>query len=135
MAGDILDRQGGAAAGITIHLGQDDSCDADAVAELLCASNSILARHGVGYEERLDRLHLSLDLLELNHERIIDMEPAGRIDHEGVEAHLLAMAPSRAAKLEGVVDSNAFKDRQIDRLANNCQLISRGRPVNVDREQ
>ena len=108
---------------------------ADAVVELLRALDRVLSGHRVGDEEDLDRLHLVLDPLQLFHQRVVDVQTAGRVDHQRVEADLLAVQPRRAAQLERVVDALAREDRNVDRLADDRQLVARRRAVDVDREQ
>ena len=50
-AGDVADGEGGAAAGVAIHLGEDGAGDGEAVVEGLGGVDGVLAGHGVGDEE------------------------------------------------------------------------------------
>ena len=50
-AGDVADGEGGAAAGVAVHLGEDGAGDGEAVVEGLGGVDGVLAGHGVGDEE------------------------------------------------------------------------------------
>ena len=54
--GDFLDRQGRAAAGVAVELGQDDAVEFQGVVERLGAVDGVLAGHGVADEVDLVRL-------------------------------------------------------------------------------
>ena len=135
LADDCLDRERRAAARIAIHLGQDDARNADAFVELVRALDRVLPGHCVGDKQRFNRLHLRLDALQLIHQRIVNVQPARRVNHQRVEADLLAMQPRRPAQFQRIVNARAVKDRNANRLADDRQLIARRRAVNVHRQQ
>ena len=85
----------------------------------------VLSGHGVGDEERFGRKHFGLDAPQLFHQRVIDMQAASRIDHQRVETDLLAVPPRRAAQLNQVVNAFAREHRNVDRLADDRQLVAR----------
>src|SRR5262249_35297463 len=111
LSDDFFNRKRCAAASIAVHLGQNNACDADAIVELFRALYRILSSHRVSDEERLDGLHLSLDLLQLFHQRVVYMQTARGIDHQGVEPDLLAMQASGPDQRQWIIQSLAFKDR------------------------
>ena len=51
LAGDLADGEGGAAAGVAVHFGEDGAGDVEAVVEGLGGVDGVLAGHGVGDEE------------------------------------------------------------------------------------
>ena len=82
------DRKRRAASGVAVHLGQDHAADVQILVEFLRHIDRVLAGHGVGHEQDLAGLHGALDLLELVHELLIDMQAAGRIQDDHVSAPL-----------------------------------------------
>ena len=85
-AGHGADRERRAAAGIAIHLGQDQAGDAEPVVERLGDADRFLAGHGVGHEQDLGRIDLVLDVDELLHHRLVDLQAAGGVDDDRVVA-------------------------------------------------
>ena len=53
LAGDVADGDGRAAAGVAVHLGEDDAGEAEALMKILSRVDGVLAGHGVGDEENL----------------------------------------------------------------------------------
>ena len=102
LAGDVADRKRRAAARIAIHLGEDDAGDAEALVELVGGLHRVLPGHGVGDEQDLDRVQLLLQLLQLGHQLVVDVQAAGGIDQQHVAAAVdgfrcAPIAPGRAA--------------------------------------
>jgi hypothetical protein len=84
LAGDVADGEGGAAAGVAVHLGEDGAGDLEAVVEGLGGVDGVLAGHGVGDEEDLGGVELLFELGHFVHERFVDAEAAGGVDDEDV---------------------------------------------------
>src|SRR3954451_2921084 len=82
LAGDGLDRQGGAAAGIAIELRQHDAVEVGDLGEALRDVYGVLAGHRVDDEQDVVRLRSLADLGELLHQLLVDVEPAGGVDEE-----------------------------------------------------
>ena len=97
LAGDVADGEGRAAAGVAVHLGEDDAGEAEALVEVLGGVDGVLAGHGVGDEEDLLRVEQLFELLHLVHQLFVDVEAAGGVDDEGVAAE--NCAASRRASL------------------------------------
>ena len=55
LAHDLLDREGGAAAGVAVELGEDDAVEREGLVEVLGDGDGVLAGHGVDDEERVLR--------------------------------------------------------------------------------
>ena len=53
LAGDVANGDGRAAAGVAVHLGEDDAGEAEALMKVLRRVDGVLAGHGVGDEEDL----------------------------------------------------------------------------------
>ena len=86
LAGDRLDRERGAAAGVAVELRQHDAVERDALLERLGDVDGLLAGHRVEDEQDVERLHRVADPRELVHQRLVDVEPAGGVDDDDVEA-------------------------------------------------
>ena len=85
-ADDRHHRQRRAAARVAIELGEHDAGDADAAVELAGALDRVLPGHRVGDVEQVRRLHGVLDRLQLDHQVVVDVQPAGGVDDDGVVA-------------------------------------------------
>ena len=85
-ADDADDRQRRAAARVAVHLRQHDAGDADAAVELAGALDRVLPGHRVGDVQQVGRLHRGLDRLQLVHQLVVDVQPAGGVDDDDVEA-------------------------------------------------
>jgi hypothetical protein len=130
LAGDLLDGEGRAAAGVAVELREDEAVEGEAPVELRRGLHGVLADHRVGYEEDVLGGDRPLDLLELDHELLVDGEAAGGVVDD--RRRLLA-----GGRLEGVAahlrgrDARLVEHRDAEPLAEHPQLIDGGRPVHV----
>ena len=85
-AGDVADGEGGAAAGVSVHLGEDGAGDGEGVVEGLGGVDGVLAGHGVGDEEDLGGVEELFERGHLGHEGVVDVVAAGGVDDEDVAA-------------------------------------------------
>ena len=103
-AGHGADREGRAAAGVAVDLGEDEAGDRHGGGEGLGHADGLLADHRVDHEERLDGLDRAVPARrDLGHQRLVDGQPAG-----GVEDHRVAdlaaggaRAPPRRSRRPG----------------------------------
>ena len=71
--------------------------------KLFRRSHRVLTRHRIGHEKNFDRMGLALDLDQLFHQLIVDVQASGRINQERV------IAESRACfKASRVSSSGSF---------------------------
>ena len=75
--GHPVDREGGAASRIAVHLGENHPGDAHRLVKTLRDPDGILAGHPVGHEENLMRVHRGLEPGELPHHLLVDLQAAG----------------------------------------------------------
>ena len=81
--GHRSDAEGSPAAGIAVHLGQDQAGERQPLEEGLRHPHRLLAGHGIHDEERLGRVRLLHDLAQLGHHRPVDVLSAGGVhDHQ-----------------------------------------------------
>ena len=97
-AGDALDRERGAAARVAVELGQDEAVEVDPLLERVRRR-----RRPAGRSSRRARAAHSVgsgcvaDALELVHQLLVDLEAAGGVDDDRVEARLHGRARARRA--------------------------------------
>ena len=97
-ADDGHDRQRRAAARVAVELRQHDAGHADAAVELAGALDRVLPGHRVGDVEQVGRLDRVLDRLQLVHQLVVDVQPAGGVDDDHVEAEVPSPRPARRAR-------------------------------------
>src|SRR5215208_726069 len=88
---DAVDRERGAAAGVAVHLRQDDAGDAERAVEALRDLHRVLPRHAVGDEQDLVRARLFLQSRQLPHHLVVDLEAAGGVDDDDAVAGALGL--------------------------------------------
>ena len=96
LMGNLLDGKRRATPRVAIHLCQNHACDTDAPVKLFRGPNGILAGHRIGNEQYLDRMGLALDANKLVHQLVVNVQAAGCVDHQGIEAGLLGVLESFA---------------------------------------
>ena len=132
LAGDRAHRQRRAAAAIAVHSGQKDAGDADLPVELLGDVHRILTGQAVHDEQRLVRLRNVPDGLDLRHQLLVDVKPAGGVEHDDIVAaqrRLLLRAPGYGDRIL------ARHDRQgvdADLLPQHGKLMHRGRAACIE---
>ena len=117
LAGDRLDRQRGAAAGVAVQLGEDHPVQVQAVVERLGGADRVLADHRVDDQQDVRRVDAPVDLGQLLHQRLVDRQPARGVEDDDVasalggDAHRLLADVGRAAAGLGV-DRDARASRR-----------------------
>ena len=144
LAGDHLGAEQRAAAGVGVELGQDQPVDLELFVEGLGAVDGVLAAHRVEDEEDLVRLELGVDLAQLAHQRVVDVEPAGGVEDDHVPPGLLGLGDRRPADghrrpagdlpVRGGLGQVGV-DGHADLLAERLELFDGGRSLQVGRGQ
>ena len=135
LADDLLDREGSTAAGVAVHLGQHDPGDADTLVKHLSRANSILPGHRVRDEEHLDGFCLGLDLFELDHQLVVNVQSPGRVDHQRVKAELGRVLDGTANDRHRIAGLFCLVNRYINGICDNLELFARRRTIDVDRDE
>ena len=143
LAGDLADGEGGAAAGVAVHFGEDGAGDGEAVVEGLGGVDGVLAGHGVGDEEDFGGVEELFELGHLVHEGFVDAEAAGGVDDEDVAGEVAGFAAGFLGEAEdgvGVVVSVrgvelAFVELGADGLGDDFELLAGGGAVDVDGDE
>ncbi len=143
LAGDVLDRESGAAASVAVELGQDDAVDVELVVERLRRVDRVLPGHGVADEVDVLGLARRLDVAELLHEVFVYVEPARGVEDDRVAARLDGVLDAVLADLGGSVlaleelgDAGALDpllgvDGELEALAEHLELVDGRGPLEV----
>ena len=130
-AGDLLHGEGCAAAGVAVHLGEDDAGEAEALVEGLGHVYGLLPEGGVGYEENLVWLDLGLEALEFADECVVDLEAARGVEEDEVGAELLGLFPAVAGDAGNVLGGAVGVAGEVFLLGEGLQLVDGGGSVDV----
>ena len=133
-AGDSLDRQRRAAAGIAVELRQDDAGDVQKLVEGFRDVDRVLTGHRVDGQKDLVGVNLRLDVLQLLHELFIDMQTAGGIEDHDIVAVVFRVANRFLRDPDGVFGAH-LKDRYLRLRADDLQLFDRRGTIDVARDQ
>ena len=133
LAGDGLDRQRGAAAGVAVELGEHHAVELRDVGELLGHVHRVLAGHRVDHEQDRVRAHALLDPAELLHQRLVDVQPAGRVDDQHVLAVARRLLERPARDVDRVLVGALLVHRRAGLGADLDELLDGGRAVDVAR--
>ena len=127
-ADDADDRERGAAARVAVHLRQRRRRSTPSGVEFAGALDRVLPGHRVGDVEQIRRLRRVLDRLQLDHQLVVDVQPAGRVDDDDVEACVPRLR-QRAAPAAPDPDRPPVVDADAGLLADDGQLLDRRRPT------
>ena len=119
LAGDRPHGEGGAAAGVAVHLGEDDAVELHLLLELQGHVDRVLAGHGVEHQQDVVRLDRVADAHQLVHELLVDVQAAGGVDDE----HVAPLAPRPLHPVLGDVHRVGLGALVVDRHA---QLLAQG---------
>ncbi len=134
LAGDRLDAQRGAAAGIAVELRQDHTVERDALLERLGDVDGLLAGHRVDDEDHVLGLRLVAHALELGHQLLVDLQAAGGVDDHGVEPRLPCAGEPAACRLDRVLRVGA-EDGDLNLRAELLELVDRCGALQVGGDQ
>ncbi len=135
LAGHVLGRQRGPAAGVAVELGHDQAADADALIEGGGDRQRLLAGHGVDHQDPLARFQQPAELGQFVHERFVDLQPTGGVDdHQVAEVLAQVLAQARVDGL-GRLAVEHLEHRNADLLPQGAQLLACRRPLGVGRHQ
>ena len=134
-AGDGADRERRAAAGVAVHLGEDDAGDADGVVEGGGGVDGVLAGHRVGDEQDFGRLEAVSEVGDLGHHVLVDVEPAGGVDDDGDGADLAGAIEALGDDLARRGVGPAVEDLDVELFAERLELIDCGGAIDVGGDQ
>ena len=134
LAGDRLDAERGAAAGVAVELRQDHTVERDALVERLGDVDGFLAGHRVDDEDHVLRLRLVAHPLELGHQLVVDLQAARGVDDDGVETRFARAGDAAPRRLDGVLRVGP-EDRDLNLRAELLELVDRGGTLQVGRDQ
>ena len=130
LAGDGPHGQRRAAAGIRVQLRHEDAVDPKLLVEARRRVHGVLTGHRVQEEHDLRGLHRGLDVAQLRHQRVVDVQTAGGVDEHHVVAVGLRVLDAGFGDLDGVALPH-LEDGDADLLAHDLQLRDGGGTVHV----
>ncbi len=125
------DAERGAAAGVAIDLGEDESGHGHGRDERLGDADGLLAGHGVDDEQGLDRLDGRVDGGDLLHEGLVDAEPARGVEDHDVADLALGRLDALAGDVRDAGPERGAVDRDVELLAEGLELVGSRRAVGV----
>ena len=134
-AGDRLDGERRAAAGVAVHFGENDARNAEMIVERFGDGNGVLTGHGVCHEQDFLRIHGAFDGHELLHERFVHVEASGRVENDHGALFRLCVLYGRTGDVHRVHVRRGIKAGDVELLGQRAQLINGGGAVDVGRHE
>ena len=133
--GDGTHREGSTAAGITIHLRHNETCHLDALVEAFGDTHCLLPGHGIDNKQALSRLNPFVDLLQLLHEWLVDLESPSSVDDQDISHLALGLCQSVGRDIRGARSAPFTVDGYVDLTPQGLELGDSRGTVNVTRCQ
>ena len=127
---DGPDGEGRAATGVAVQLGQHHAVDAQRLVKGSGGVHRILAGHGIHHQQDLIGMDGSLHPLQLIHQGLIHMEPAGGVQEDHITAVVPGMADCILCNLHRVT-LTLLEYRQVQLATHHLQLLDGGGTVHV----
>ena len=134
LAGQRLDRQRRAAAGVTVELGEHDTGDIERIVKGLRGRDRVLTDHRVDDEQDLRRIDGGLDVLQLGHERLINVQTAGRVEKDKVVAVFFCVLDAGLGDRDRIALPH-LEHGNIKLAADGLKLLDGSRTVHVARDE
>ena len=128
------DRERRAAARVAVELGEDQPVERNPRREAARHVHGLAAHHRVTDQCRVVGLRSFGDLLELEHQLVVDLQPAGGVEDDGVEVVRARVRDGLGADRRGVL-ALAREHLDADLLAQHAQLLARRGPAHVGGDQ
>ena len=133
--GDMLHRQDSTAPGVAVQLRQDDTVEFQGGVEGTRAVDRVLPRHAVDDEIHLIGLDLSIDLLELRHQLVVNRQPSGRVQDTDPSALVAGLLDPLATDADRILRLFVRIDGDTQLLTDDVQLVNGSRALQVGRHE
>ncbi len=131
LTGNGADGQGGAAAGVAIGLGQHHTGERQGRVEGTRGIGGILAGHTVHHEQGLDRIHGSVQALDLLHHVGVDVQAPGGIDDQHIHVLPAGRIECRLGNGERILVGLAGKEGHVHFAGQGAQLLDGRRAIHI----
>ena len=118
-----LDRERGAAAGVTVEFGEHHAGDPEAIVEFFGRFDGILTGHRISDEQDLARAGLALHCLELLHQLVVDVQTSSGVDDHRVVEQRLRFLRGFLRDLDRIALFTDFEERHLDVVGHDAKLI------------
>jgi hypothetical protein len=99
--------------------------------EALRDFHRVLTGHAVGDQQDLVRMDSRLEMLQLGHHLVVDLETAGGIDDDDAVARTPRLLDARLGDAHDVLRPTLGVDGDVELLAKRLELVDRGRTIDV----
>ena len=131
LACNFAEAESRAAACVAVELGQDRAGDAQRLVKMRSDADRLLPRGSVEHEQNFARLNPVAKPDEFLHHCIIDLQPAGGVENDHVDAVRLGLGHRAVGDLEHVLLAAHQETWQTELLGQGFELIHRGGAVNI----
>ena len=135
LAGDLAEAQRRTAAGVTVELGQDRAGDAQRFVEVRGHADGLLSGGGIEHEQNLARLNPVTQADKFLHQRLVDLQPAGCVEDDHVDAVLLGLGHRSVGDLIDVLFAAHQEAGEVELLGQRLELIHGGRSIDVGTDE
>jgi hypothetical protein len=135
LPGHRLDRERRPTPGISVELGQQYPVELGPLGELRGHVDRVLSSHRVEDQQHVVGAGSLLDLGELVHQLLVDVQAPGGIDDERVGTIASSLVERPLGDVDGVALRALLVDRRSGPLAHRHQLLDRRRPLGVTGSQ
>ena len=132
LAGDEAHRQRRATARIAVHPGQHHAGQRHFAAEILGHIHGVLPGQRIDDQQRLGGTGCLRDRLHFGHQRLVDMQPPGSVQHQHVKALQLRRLQRALRDINRLLPGDDRQRRHANLLAQHLQLVLRGRAIDVE---
>ncbi|MCY1173700.1 hypothetical protein D9M73_138680 [compost metagenome] len=133
LAGDGAHRQCRTAARIAVHTSQHDTGQRDLIGEILGDVDRVLTGQRIDHQQDLGRLGHLGDRAHFVHQRLIDVQATGGIEHQDIIALQLRRLQCAPCDIDRLLPGDDRQGRNLGLRAEHRQLLLRIRAVDVER--
>ena len=128
-------RERRAAARVAVHLRQHQPVDADPIGERLADPQRFLPGHAVDDEQDLVRAHDALQHRQLVHQRLVDLQPPGGVEHQEIEPAPARLVERARGDRLGCRPIRCAPETRFRLRGHALELVDRRRTIDVGARQ
>ena len=135
-AGDFFDGKCRTAASVSIELGKNHTVELESIVENFGTVDRVLSGHRVANEQNLMRLHAPINLLQLVHQFVVDMQSTGGVEDNDVRSRFFRRRDTVLTNLQRSTVGRVFGvNRNADLFTDDSQLLDSGRTLKVGSDE
>src|SRR5215510_12882602 len=126
-----FDRQRCTTPRITIQLGQDRTINGHGFIECLSHLHGLLPGHSIHHEEGVMRVGGLLDVPQLLHEFLVDLQTTSRIEDDSIRVGRTHIVEGLTTDFHRIAGAFLRQDRSPYTLSKDTQLLHRSRTIDI----